>query len=174
MWPAEIAGVPKRAQLVSSVANPCRRRPDALGGTATAAAELSLISRNDPDLPASIPDGPNMVTFGHANIFPREGAAVPRHLKSRAAPPVHPARVMGLLGGLVRHRWAYDCARWPDDYPQVQPGEVVREGDRVLVLCSAAGEVLTRYLLVREPGTRSDGDGSSFYAHHAYRALVEL
>ncbi len=44
---------------------------DALGGTA-ADGELSLISRNDPDLPTNITDGPNMVTFGDTNIFPLE------------------------------------------------------------------------------------------------------
>lgn len=42
---------------------------DALGGTASD-AELSFISRNDPDLPTSIIDGPNLVTFGDINIFP--------------------------------------------------------------------------------------------------------
>ena len=42
---------------------------DALGGTA-ADAELTFISRNDPDLPTNITDGPNIVTFGDANIFP--------------------------------------------------------------------------------------------------------
>lgn len=42
---------------------------DALGGTA-ADGELTFISRNDPDLPTNITDGPNLVTFGHANIFP--------------------------------------------------------------------------------------------------------
>ena len=42
---------------------------DSLGGTA-ADAELSFISRNDPDLPSNIIDGPNMVTYGDCNIFP--------------------------------------------------------------------------------------------------------
>ena len=42
---------------------------DALGGTA-ADAELTLITRNDPDLPTNIIDGPNLVTFGDCNIFP--------------------------------------------------------------------------------------------------------
>ena len=42
---------------------------DALGGTA-ADAELSEISRNEPDLPTNLTDGPNMITFGDINIFP--------------------------------------------------------------------------------------------------------
>lgn len=41
----------------------------ALGGTA-ADAELTYISRNEPDVPTNITDGPNMVTFGHINVFP--------------------------------------------------------------------------------------------------------
>lgn len=40
-----------------------------LGGTA-ADAELTSISRNEPDVPTNIVDGPNMVTFGATNIFP--------------------------------------------------------------------------------------------------------
>lgn len=40
-----------------------------LGGTA-ADAELVSISRNEPDLPTNVVDGPNMVTFGHTNVFP--------------------------------------------------------------------------------------------------------
>lgn len=42
---------------------------DALGGTA-ADIELTSISRNDPDLPTNIIDGPNMVSFGACNIYP--------------------------------------------------------------------------------------------------------
>ncbi len=42
---------------------------DALGGTA-ADGELTAISRNEPDLPTNVTDGPNMVTFGDSNIFP--------------------------------------------------------------------------------------------------------
>jgi len=42
---------------------------DALGGTA-ADAELTSISRNEPDLPTNVVDGPNLVTFGHTNVFP--------------------------------------------------------------------------------------------------------
>jgi hypothetical protein len=42
---------------------------DALGGVAPD-AELTSISRNEPDLPGDIIDGPNMVTLGHVNIFP--------------------------------------------------------------------------------------------------------
>jgi hypothetical protein len=41
----------------------------ALGGSA-ADAELTSISRNEPDLPTNIVDGPNVVTFGHINIYP--------------------------------------------------------------------------------------------------------
>lgn len=41
----------------------------ALGGTA-ADAELTSISRNEPDLPTNVVDGPNMVTFGHINVYP--------------------------------------------------------------------------------------------------------
>jgi len=40
-----------------------------LGGTA-ADAELTSISRNEPDIPTNIVDGPNMITFGATNIFP--------------------------------------------------------------------------------------------------------
>lgn len=41
----------------------------ALGGTA-GDAELTVISRNEPDLPTNVVDGPNLVTFGAFNIFP--------------------------------------------------------------------------------------------------------
>lgn len=41
----------------------------ALGGTA-GDAELTFISRNEPDLPTNVVDGPNMVTFGDFNITP--------------------------------------------------------------------------------------------------------
>src|SRR6185295_10631327 len=40
-----------------------------LGGTA-ADAELTSISRNDPDLPTNMIDDPNMVTFGPTNVYP--------------------------------------------------------------------------------------------------------
>jgi len=40
-----------------------------LGGTA-ADAQLTSISRNEPDVPTNIVDGPNMITFGATNIFP--------------------------------------------------------------------------------------------------------
>lgn len=40
-----------------------------LGGVA-ADAELSYISRNEPDVPTNVTDGPNMVTFGAMSIFP--------------------------------------------------------------------------------------------------------
>lgn len=42
---------------------------EALGGLATD-AELTYISRNDPDLPGDISDGPNIVTLGNVNIHP--------------------------------------------------------------------------------------------------------
>lgn len=42
---------------------------DALSGTA-ADGELTAISRNEPDLPTNITDGPNLVTFGDVNIYP--------------------------------------------------------------------------------------------------------
>lgn len=42
---------------------------DALGGTA-ADAELTSISRNEPDVPTNIIDGPNYVVMGHINVFP--------------------------------------------------------------------------------------------------------
>lgn len=42
---------------------------DALGGTA-ADIELSVISRNEPDLPTNMTDGPNLITFGDTNVFP--------------------------------------------------------------------------------------------------------
>ena len=42
---------------------------DALGGTA-ADGQLTVISRNEPDLPTNMTDGSNMITFGDANIFP--------------------------------------------------------------------------------------------------------
>lgn len=42
---------------------------EALGGTA-ADAELTSISRTEPDLPQSAVDGPNMVTLGHLNVAP--------------------------------------------------------------------------------------------------------
>ena len=42
---------------------------DALAGSAVD-AELTRISRNDPDLPTNIVDGPNIVTFGDLNIYP--------------------------------------------------------------------------------------------------------
>lgn len=42
---------------------------DALGGTA-ADGELTIVSRNEPDLPTNVTDGPNMVTYGDCNIFP--------------------------------------------------------------------------------------------------------
>lgn len=44
---------------------------DALGGTASD-IELTVISRNEPDLPTNLTDGPNMITFGDANVFPLE------------------------------------------------------------------------------------------------------
>jgi hypothetical protein len=40
-----------------------------LGGTA-ADAELTQITRNEPDLPTNVTDGPNMVIFGAINVFP--------------------------------------------------------------------------------------------------------
>ncbi len=42
---------------------------DTLGGVA-ADAELTYISRGEPDLPAHIIDGPNMIVLGNANVFP--------------------------------------------------------------------------------------------------------
>lgn len=42
---------------------------DALGGVAPD-AELSVISRTDPDLPANVSDGPNKVTLGKVTIYP--------------------------------------------------------------------------------------------------------
>jgi hypothetical protein len=42
---------------------------DALGGL-TPDVSLDYISRNEPDLPGDISDGPNIVTMGHASIFP--------------------------------------------------------------------------------------------------------
>ena len=42
---------------------------DALSGVA-ADAELTRISRNEPDLPANVSDGPNIVTLGRVNIYP--------------------------------------------------------------------------------------------------------
>lgn len=42
---------------------------EVLGGLATS-AELTVISRNDPDLPNDIVDGPNIVTLGDVNIHP--------------------------------------------------------------------------------------------------------
>jgi uncharacterized phage protein gp47/JayE len=42
---------------------------DALGGLAPD-AQLDQISRNEPDLPGDIVDGPNMVVLGHVNIYP--------------------------------------------------------------------------------------------------------
>lgn len=42
---------------------------DDLAGIATD-AELTSISRNEPDLPGQIIDGPNQVILGHASIFP--------------------------------------------------------------------------------------------------------
>ncbi len=42
---------------------------EALGGT-TSDIELTDISRNEPELPTNMSDGPNMITFGHVNLFP--------------------------------------------------------------------------------------------------------
>lgn len=42
---------------------------DALGGVATD-SELSVISRTEPDVPANVVDGPNMVTLGQVTIYP--------------------------------------------------------------------------------------------------------
>ncbi len=42
---------------------------DALGGV-SADSELTEISRNEPDLPTNIVDGPFYVTFGNTNVFP--------------------------------------------------------------------------------------------------------
>lgn len=42
---------------------------DALGG-ASNDAELTLMSRTEPDLPAQVIDGPNQVVLGHLSIFP--------------------------------------------------------------------------------------------------------
>ncbi len=42
---------------------------DALGGV-SADSELTEISRNEPDLPTNIIDGPFYVTFGNTNVFP--------------------------------------------------------------------------------------------------------
>lgn len=42
---------------------------DALGGTA-ADGELTFISRNEPDRPTNLTDGPFMITFGDSNVFP--------------------------------------------------------------------------------------------------------
>lgn len=57
-------------------ANPSRagqailsRLIDALGGS-TSDAELTSISRNEPDLPGDLMDGPNIVTLGHLSAFP--------------------------------------------------------------------------------------------------------
>lgn len=41
---------------------------DALGG-ASADAELTMISRSEPDLPGDIIDGPNQLVLGHATVF---------------------------------------------------------------------------------------------------------
>jgi uncharacterized phage protein gp47/JayE len=45
------------------------RMVDVLGGAATD-TELSYISRNEPDLPNQIIDGPNQVVLGHLSVFP--------------------------------------------------------------------------------------------------------
>jgi len=42
---------------------------DALGGVAPN-AELTSISRSEPDLPGDIIDGPNIVTLGRVAIYP--------------------------------------------------------------------------------------------------------
>ena len=39
-------------------------------GSSTSDAELTLITRNEPDVPTNIVDGPFMITFGVTNLFP--------------------------------------------------------------------------------------------------------
>jgi hypothetical protein len=42
---------------------------DALGGVSPD-AELTNITRNEPDIPSQVIDGPNQVTLGYVNIYP--------------------------------------------------------------------------------------------------------
>lgn len=60
--PSQEAPIRAGQALISYLTN-------ALGGSA-ADAELTSISRNEPDLPTNITDGPNLITFGHLNIYP--------------------------------------------------------------------------------------------------------
>ena len=46
---------------------------------------------------------------------------------------------------LVYARWAFDSARDPVNYPDVELGDVTREAGNVLVLRDQHGDVLTRY-----------------------------
>ena len=91
-----------------------------------------------------------------------------RHRGPRPKPKLYEGVVSARLAGLVRARWQYDQARYPEDYPQGPLGIVTMEDDVLTLHDRPAGNVLNRYrLLGNIAGVTTHEDG-------AYRYLEEL